>query len=442
MLVLVLASHAGYTLRRLQIDLTPLPLSERIYQSASFALVFWLSVLAVGLYQRDACRDFGVSIVRTGVAIILSFIVLSGIYYIFPSVTEWRSILVYSYGLAALGLLTTRYLFSRVVDLDGFKQRVLVIGAGRRAARMIELANDGSAHGFVIAGCLRVTGAPPVVADCHELRDLNSLCEYAVQNRADEIVTAVDERRGTLPVTALVECRLEGLSVIDFPDFMERETGKVDIDTLSPGWLLFADGFVGGRGHKILKRVFDIGVSLLFLVFSLPLLVFTAMAVKLTSKGPVFYRQERVGERGRSFRLLKFRSMRQDAESDGVPKWAARGDHRVTAVGRFIRLTRIDELPQIFNVLKGDMSFVGPRPERPFFVKSLVEQLPYYMERHEVKPGITGWAQLNFPYGSSIGDAREKLQYDLFYIKNFTMLLDFLILLQTVRVILFVDGAR
>jgi exopolysaccharide biosynthesis polyprenyl glycosylphosphotransferase len=224
---------------------------------------------------------------------------------------------------------------------------------------------------------------------------------------------------------------------------LERETGRIDLRSTNPSWLIFSDGFTSGRRlSSILKRVFDISASLVLLIVALPLILFGAIAVKLDSKGPAFFRQTRVGLFGEHFQLVKLRSMRTDAEADGKAKWAEKDDPRVTRVGKWIRLLRIDELPQIWSVLKGDMSFVGPRPERPEFVADLEEKLLYYSERHMVKPGITGWAQINYPYGASLQDARAKLEYDLYYAKNYTPFLDILILLQTLRVVLWPEGAR
>jgi len=258
---------------------------------------------------------------------------------------------------------------------------------------------------------------------------------------ATEIVVAADDRRG-LPVHQLLRCKLAGIKVTDFLDFWERETRTVDLEALKPSWLFYSDGFRCGPVDEFLKRAFDIVVSLGLLTFTLPLLAATACLIKLESPGPILYRQSRVGLRGREFTMLKFRSMRTDAETDGRPRWAAQGDPRVTRVGAVIRKIRIDELVQVLNVLRGDMSFVGPRPERRYFVTELSKSIPYYDERHWVRPGITGWAQINFPYGASTEDARRKLTYDLYYVKNRSIFLDALILLQTARVIFWNQGAR
>jgi sugar transferase (PEP-CTERM system associated) len=254
-------------------------------------------------------------------------------------------------------------------------------------------------------------------------------------------VVALEDRRG-LPVSQLLRCKIDGINVIDYQTFCERETCRLDLDELRPSWLIFGTGFTRGIVTDLLKRFFDIFVSSIFLLATLPFTLIAALSIKFESPGPILYRQERVGLHGGSFMVLKLRSMRQDAETGGAPQWATVGDPRVTKVGAFIRKARIDELPQLINVLRGDMSFVGPRPERPFFVDQLSEAIPFYRERHCVKPGITGWAQINYPYGASLEDSRQKLSYDLYYVKNHSLFLDFIIILSTVRVILMQQGAR
>jgi sugar transferase (PEP-CTERM system associated) len=271
-----------------------------------------------------------------------------------------------------------------------------------------------------------------------------SMLEFANNNSVDEIVVAMDDRRRAFPLRDLLECRLQGIEVVDLVSFLERETGRVRLDVLNPSWMIFAEGFRRDPVRLFSERAFDLIASLLLLLLAWPIMLLTAILIKIEDgpRAPVFYRQTRVGLGGRNFDALKFRSMRPDAEKDGRPQWARPGDSRVTRVGAFIRKVRIDELPQILNVLKSDMSFVGPRPERPEFVAVLNDKIPYYSERHCVKPGITGWAQLCHPYGSSEQDAAEKLQYDLYYIKNHSLLFDILILLQTAEVILWRKGAR
>jgi sugar transferase (PEP-CTERM system associated) len=245
----------------------------------------------------------------------------------------------------------------------------------------------------------------------------DALTEIVYRLGASEVVVATDERRG-LPVRQLLYCKLAGIKVIDFLDFWERETRTIDLEALKPSWLFYADGFRCGPVEEFVKRAFDIVISLCVLLLTLPLLVATACLIKLETRGPILYRQPRVGRHGRVFTILKFRSMRADAETDGHPRWAPEKDPRITRIGAVIRKLRIDELAQIFNVLRGEMSFVGPRPERPFFVAELAQKIEYYSERHWVRPGITGWAQINFPYGASMEDARAKLTYVLYYVKN------------------------
>jgi len=268
----------------------------------------------------------------------------------------------------------------------------------------------------------------------------DALADIVYRLGVSEIVVAADDRRG-LPVSQLLHCKLAGIKVIDFLDFWERETRTIDLEALRPSWLFYSDGFRCGPLDEFLKRAFDIVVSVGLLLLTLPLWMVTAGAIKLESTGPIFYQQKRVGLHGRTFTILKFRSMRADAETDG-PRWAAERDPRITRVGMIIRKLRIDELAQIFNVLRGDMSFVGPRPERPFFVAELAQKIPYYSERHWVRPGITGWAQVNYPYGASTEDAWIRLTYDLYYVKNRSIFLDCVILLQTARVIFWNYGAR
>ncbi|MGR8919092.1 MAG: TIGR03013 family XrtA/PEP-CTERM system glycosyltransferase, partial [Gammaproteobacteria bacterium] len=257
----------------------------------------------------------------------------------------------------------------------------------------------------------------------------------------EEIVVATDDRRKGLPVDDILDCKMHGIRILESAEFFERQLGKIRLDSLHPSNLIFTDGFTQAVIVATEKRVLDVLVSALMIVATLPVMLVTAAAIYLESGGPVLYRQERVGRRGKVFTLLKFRSMRQDAEAGGAV-WASQNDARVTRVGEFIRKTRIDELPQLFNVLRGDMSFVGPRPERPQFVAELAEAIPYYDLRHHVKPGITGWAQVLYPYGASINDAREKLQYDLYYLKNYSLFLDINIVLQTIQVILWRKGSR
>jgi sugar transferase (PEP-CTERM system associated) len=259
----------------------------------------------------------------------------------------------------------------------------------------------------------------------------------------DEIIVAVRQQRGgVLPMRGLLECRLAGVRITDLPRFFERVHGQIPIEALKASWLIYGNGFRQNWLRTTVKRIFDIVIALTLLVLTLPIMLVSALIIAFESGSPIVYRQERVGLRGKTFNVLKFRSMRQDAEKDGKAAWAAVGDARVTAYGRFIRRTRIDELPQLINVLRGEMSFVGPRPERPVFVEMLAEQIPFYAVRHSVKPGITGWAQVRYSYGANVEQSMKKLEYDLYYVKNHTLFLDLLILLETARVVVLGEGAR
>jgi sugar transferase (PEP-CTERM system associated) len=340
-------------------------------------------------------------------------------------------------------ILFTRAVFITIADLDWFKRRVLVLGTGEKAARINALAPNASRSRFVPVAYL---DEDDLLRACAGHLDQNRsgpnpILRQAREHHVYEIVIATDERRG-LPVDDLLQCRREGVRVTNYLDFIERETNTIDIGALQPGWLVFSDGFRISRWTRFWKRSTDVVLAVVLLIFTLPLILFTCILVMCDSPGPVFLRQERVGLGGRPFVLLKFRSMFVDAEKDGLARWAGSEDRRITRVGRFIRKFRIDELPQLLNVLRGHMSFVGPRPERPVFVEEFTKRIPFYSERHWVKPGITGWAQIKYQYGASVDDARVKLSYDLYYVKNHGLFLDLIIALQTVRVILWADGAR
>jgi sugar transferase (PEP-CTERM system associated) len=309
-------------------------------------------------------------------------------------------------------------------------RRVLLVGGGADAARMRAAIDAIAGARFRVAGAVDPSGrmAPGAI-------------EAAARALAvDEIVVAAADRRG-LPVDELMRCRTGGVPVRDAAMFLEAEAGRIDVRVATAGWIAFGGGFVHGAAFRAAKRCLDVAASVLLLVATLPLTLAVAALLAAERGGPVLYRQERVGLDGRSFMLLKFRTMRADAEREG-PRWAAAADPRVTPLGRFLRRARIDEIPQALNVLRGDMSFVGPRPERPVFVHELAARIPFYAERHRVKPGITGWAQVNYPYGASVEDAREKLAYDLYYAKNASLLLDLAIILRTARVVLSGAGAR
>jgi sugar transferase (PEP-CTERM system associated) len=439
--LLVLAGELGWVLRAHQIGMDVLPVSERLTPLFIFAALVQTAMVAVGVYGSDALRSMRYAAARLLVAVSLGIIALSVVYFMVPGKTLWRSNLFYAMFIS-LGLLFANRLFlGGLLGNAAFRRRVLVLGAGSRADRLRKLGDRPEA-GFAIVGYIGMSEGPHVVEEAINRSAIHNLQRFVENLGVSEVVLALEERRNALPLKDLLRMKTAGVHVNDFSTFMERETGRVDLDTVNPSWLIFSDGFSSGRAlSSASKRIFDVTVSLVLLAFTFPVIALFALLVKLDSKGPAFFRQTRVGLYGQNFDLIKLRSMRTDAEAAGA-QWAQKNDPRVTRIGRFIRKVRIDELPQAWSVLKGQMSFVGPRPERPEFVADLEERLPYYAERHMVKPGITGWAQINLPYGASVDDSRQKLEYDLYYAKNYTPFLDLLILLQTLRVVLWSEGAR
>ena len=441
LLLLLVAGEAAWQLRGWQIGSGSGPILSRLPEIGAFAVVVSLAMIAVGSYGPEALRSIRFATARLLVAVSLGVIAISLLDFLIPGDMFWRSVLLYAMGIAILLLITNRMLLGPVLGTATFKRRIVVMGAGERALRLYELSRKPES-GFEIAGFIDMGDTTPSVPDAVPRKSISDLGKYVERVGAGEVLLALQERRNALPLKDLLRVKTRGVYVNDFSSFLERETGRVDLDTLNPSWLIFSDGFSSGRViSSAAKRAFDLVVSFAILVVTAPLVLVFAVLVKLESKGPAFFRQQRVGLYGEPFDVIKLRSMAQDAEKDGA-KWAQKNDPRITRIGKFIRKVRIDELPQAWSVLKGDMSFVGPRPEVPKFVTELDEQLPYYAERHMVKPGITGWAQINYPYGASIEDARHKLEYDLYYAKNYTPFLDLLILLQTLRVILWPDGAR
>jgi sugar transferase (PEP-CTERM system associated) len=440
--LLFLAAEGGWLLRNWQVAGRIDPSPERIPQMLTFAVTLQLAMVGVGVYAIDALWSMRIAVARLVVSISLGVLLLSLIFFLVPTLTIWRSNLLYAMLLALCSLVAARLLIGKTFDGDAFKRRVLILGAGPRAGRVEALAKKNGAS-FMVVGYVAMNDGPLAVHQAVNRARIANLSDHVVELGASEVVLALEERRNALPLSDLLRIKTAGVNVNELSSFLERETGRVDLDSLNPSWLIFSDGFSAGRRISSAgKRLFDILVSAFILILTSPLILLTAALVKLESKGPAFFRQRRVGLYGQPFDILKLRSMREDAEVGGVAVWAQQDDPRVTRVGAIIRKLRIDELPQTWSVLKGEMSFVGPRPERPQFVSDLEARLPYYSERHMVKPGITGWAQINYPYGASIEDSRHKLEYDLYYAKNYTPFLDLLILLQTIRVVLFPEGAR
>lgn len=439
--LLILASEIAWQWRAAQIGMDLGELSGRSMALFGTAMVIWLAMIAVGVYGPNALRSLRFAGARVLVAISLGIIALAVVDFVIPSELFWRSTLLYTMGLAIVVLVADRLLLNSFLGSSAFRRRVMVLGAGDRAQRLRELGEKPET-GFAIVAYIAMSEDNRVVEEAIPRAAIHDLGRFVENLGVSEVVLALQERRNALPLKDLLRIKTKGVHVNDFSSFIERETGRVDLDTVNPSWLIFSDGFSSSRMFSsAVKRIFDITASCILLALTLPVIVLFAGLVKLDSKGPAFFRQRRVGLYGEPFTLIKLRSMRTDAEKDGA-KWAEKDDPRITRLGRFIRKVRIDELPQTWSVLKGEMSFVGPRPEVPAFVESLEEEIPFYGERHMVKPGITGWAQINYPYGASVEDSRCKLEYDLYYAKNYTPFLDFVILLQTLRVILWPEGAR
>ncbi len=439
---LLFSAEAGWLLTAWQIEMIPESIWSRVPELATFALPLATAMIAVGAYQPDVLVSIRQAVMRLVVAVSLGVIFLSLLFFFLPSITLWRSSLFYAMLIAISGLAAIRILFGQFLGGERFRRRIVILGAGKRASNLVALQRANGAS-FVVAGCISM-GEPQLVIDTAIPRtEIPNLAAHVVELGATEVVLAIEERRNALPLKDLLRVKTTGVHVSEYSSFLERETGRIDLASVNPSWLIFSDGFASGRMLSgIAKRAFDIAASALLLVFAAPVIAITAILIKLESTGPAFYRQRRIGLFNEPFDILKLRSMRQDAEVGGKAVWAAEQDPRITRIGRLIRKVRIDELPQCWSVLKGEMSFVGPRPERPQFVAELEEHLPYYAERHMVKPGITGWAQINYPYGASIEDAHHKLEYDLYYAKNYSPFLDLLILLQTLRAVLWPAGAR
>jgi sugar transferase (PEP-CTERM system associated) len=439
--LLVLGSELAWQLRAAQIGMDAGAFADRGLALLGTAMVIWLAMIAVGVYGPNALRSLRFAGARVLVAISLGIIALAVVDFMIPSDLFWRSTLLYTMGLAILVLVADRLLLNSFLGSSAFRRRVMVLGAGDRAQRLRALG-DRPETGFAIVAYIAMSDDPRIVEEAIPRAAIHDLGRFVENLGVSEVVLALQERRNSLPLKDLLRIKTKGVHVNDFSSFIERETGRVDLDTINPSWLIFSDGFSSGRMFSsAVKRILDITASVILLTVTLPIIALFALFVKLDSKGPAFFRQQRIGLFGEPFTLTKLRSMRTDAEKDGA-KWAEENDPRITRLGRFIRKVRIDELPQTWAVLKGQMSFVGPRPEVPSFVESLEEEIPFYGERHMVKPGITGWAQINYPYGASVEDSRCKLEYDLHYAKNYTPFLDFVILLQTLRVVLWPEGAR
>ncbi len=406
-----------------------------------YAVVMSLSMTAVGLYQRGVRFTAGL-LVRIGLSFLFVSMAMSMLFYIVPDLFLGRGVMAYALLVSLGGVLALRAVYFRVVGADANKHRVLVLGSGRQARMVHDL--EGPDQGFRVLAYVHLEADEDGVPADRQVTLNEPLLTYVVRNEVDALVIAPDERRRGLPVDEILDCKMSGIKIMDLLSFFEQETSRINIDILHPSWIFFSNGFQLGGIGQYAKRLVDLLGAGLILLLASPLMLLVAVAILIESggRGPIFFHQTRVGLNGRLFRVHKFRSMRTDAEADGVARWATKNDSRITRVGSLIRKTRLDELPQVYNVFRGEMSLVGPRPERPEFVGELVKEIPFYDERHRVKPGLTGWAQLCYAYGANLEDARMKLQYDLYYVKNATVFLDLVILLETVEVVLWGKGAH
>lgn len=404
------------------------------------ALFVTTAMAAFGLYQAYVRHQQSDLMLRLLLSFSISGIGLPVLYYLVPQVYIGRGILAMGLGLALLAVFAARTVVQRLVGKDALKRRVLVLGTGHNASLIRRNLHDDPST--LLVGFVPLPNTPLAVPSDLLLYPDCNLLDFGKRLHLHEIVMATEERRGTLPMEEILECMQGGIAMTDLSTFLEREIGMLELEAVDISWMVFSGGFDNSLPRRLSKRFFDLAAASALLLATWPLMLVVALCIWLESGAPVLFRQSRVGEGGREFELVKFRSMRLDAEGDGVARWAQQGDSRVTRFGRFIRVARLDELPQLFNVLRGEMSLVGPRPERPQFVDQLSSEIRYYPVRHCVKPGLTGWAQLRYPYGASVDDAREKLKYDLFYAKNHTFLLDLVILVQTVEVVVFGRGAR
>lgn len=422
-------------------------LPVNLQQIVVYAILFGLVMLAIngllGLYQRVSIRPITETRARAVLSIYLSIPIAYALYALLPIAAVNRDLIHLSAMSAVFGMLVTRVGAAHAPAAKMLRRSILVFGTGQQALA-VKRALDRSDPSAEIIGFFPGSNEDQALVSPNLIlsRD-KSLTDTARNLNADEIVVALSERRGgSMPMRELLDCKLQGIKVMDLSSHFEQTLGQIRLDSLYAGWLIFGDGFSQGAFRTFVKRLFDIVCASILIILATPVMLLAALVIVLEDGFPLLYRQERVGVNGRLFNVIKFRSMRRDAEKDGKPIWAQAKDNRVTRVGQIIRKLRIDELPQLFSVLNGDMSLVGPRPERPFFVDQLTKEIPFYAVRHSVKPGVTGWAQVRYHYGATVEDSAEKLQYDLYYVKNHSLFLDMVVLFETVGVVLTGKGAH
>lgn len=398
---------------------------------------------ASGLYQHVHNRSVTESCARALLGLMFGLPLAYAIFSFLPANSSHRDLVTLVAMAAVAAVMVHRVYAAHSGTQSRLRTRILIFGSGQAARSVGQTLKASDPHAQIVGYLPGPNEENSCIPSAEILEMRGSLTETARQLQVNEIVVALSERRGgSMPLRQLLDCKIYGIRVVDIATHFEKTLAQIKISHVNAGWLIFGDGFNQGVFRTGIKRVFDVVCAAAIFVAALPVMLVTAVMIKLESAGPVFYRQERVGLNGKPFNVIKFRSMRTDAEKDGKPRWATVNDDRVTRVGRFIRRVRIDELPQLINVLQGDMSMVGPRPERQYFVDELISKIPYFAVRQSVKPGVTGWAQVRYEYGSTVEDSVEKLQYDLYYVKNHTLFLDLLIMLETVAVVLTGKGAR
>ncbi len=418
--------------------------SEGLSRGVLMALGMLMVNSALGFYERTRNKTTGQMRARAVLSFLLSGSIAVGVLWFLPLEPSYDMKWV---ALVVLGttsfMLTHRVLVGEMLPRSLTRRKVLVYGSGERAQTVGKSLSHSSANVELVGYFASPNETDHKVSTWAKLSPDERLTDVVRRAKVDEIVVALTERRGgSMPMRELLDCKLQGIRVSDIATYFEQNLGQIRLESASAGWLIFGEGFNQGFVRTTVKRLFDIAGASVLILLTLPLMLLCALAIRLESPGPILYRQERVGLNGKTFNVVKFRSMRTDAEKDGVPRWAAASDSRVTRVGKIIRKIRVDELPQLFGVLRGDMSLVGPRPERPFFVDQLTRDIAFYAVRHSVKPGVTGWAQVNYQYGASREDSIEKLQYDLYYVKNHSLFLDLVILFETIGVVLTGKGAQ
>jgi len=408
-------------------------------------IITQLSLYFNDLYEKKSVDNYIDLFTRLIQSIGITSIALAVIYFLFPSTMIGRWIFFISIIFLLFLLVSWRLLYSFVMRRKLFAEKAVILGSGELARDILHEAEGRNDISYDIISVI-------VPEQNHDTQDqfkgisvhygFDNIYNLVEDKNAKNVIVALDEKRGLLPYEELLKCKVRGVKIIDGEGFYERITGKLLVEKINPSWLIFSDGFVKSKTVRLVKRVVDFTGAFLGSIILLPLIVTVALAIKLDSRGPIFFSQERVGENGEIFNLFKFRSMKADAEESSGPVWATDDDPRITRIGKMIRKLRIDELPQMWNVLKGEMNFVGPRPEREFFVQELEKKIPFYRERFTVKPGITGYAQVLYSYGASEKDALEKLKYDLYYIKNMSLILDLMVIFKTIKIVLLGRGAR